>query len=380
MAGIIQEQHPDRCRLFMQWKQMDWPIMVDSLNLLEVTAVPITLLIDEQGVIRYSNPRAEDLKTFIETTYAHPSGDIASITKEPNISELKPLDLTTAPIANLKTYADALFLWGSIVQLTEAIEVYQHIKSRFPHDAVNSFRLGVALRKRYEQDSGLETDFSDAISEWGQALDQDPNQYIWRRRIQQYGPRLDKPYSFYDWVTQARTDIKTRGETPLPLSVEPGGAEFARPDKNFSTDEKTQEEPDPLGRILRDTGKFVTVQQTLVPSTQKGDRVIRAHLIFTPNEETKAHWNNEVDNLSVWLNKPIGWEAQKQFYSFPNPPEAIDNQSRRIEFEIRQIPGSQLDESQKDLTGYALYFVCEDVDGTCLYRRQDFSVSLSGFN
>ena len=51
MVGIIQEQHPDRCRLFMQWKEMDWPIMVDALNLLEVKAVPLTFLIDEHGMI-----------------------------------------------------------------------------------------------------------------------------------------------------------------------------------------------------------------------------------------------------------------------------------------------------------------------------------------
>ena len=36
MVGIIQEQHPDRARLFMQWKRMGWPILVDSYNLLGV--------------------------------------------------------------------------------------------------------------------------------------------------------------------------------------------------------------------------------------------------------------------------------------------------------------------------------------------------------
>ena len=50
--GIIQEQHPERARLFMQWKQMDWPVLVDALDLLQVSVVPITLLIDEHGVIR----------------------------------------------------------------------------------------------------------------------------------------------------------------------------------------------------------------------------------------------------------------------------------------------------------------------------------------
>ena len=41
MVGIIQEQHPDRCRLFLQWKEMDFPILVDSLNRIGVSAVPL---------------------------------------------------------------------------------------------------------------------------------------------------------------------------------------------------------------------------------------------------------------------------------------------------------------------------------------------------
>ena len=65
MVGIIQEQHPDRCRLFMQWKEMEWPILVDSLNLLEVTAVPITMLIDETGIIQAVRPDESDLKRFL---------------------------------------------------------------------------------------------------------------------------------------------------------------------------------------------------------------------------------------------------------------------------------------------------------------------------
>ena len=43
--------------------------------------------------------------------------------------------------------------------------------------------------------------------------------------MQQYGPRLDKPYPFYDWVETAREEIRARGETPSPLRVEPAGAE-----------------------------------------------------------------------------------------------------------------------------------------------------------
>ena len=64
-VGIIQEQHPDRARLFMQWKGMDWPILVDSLDLLDVSVVPITVLIDEAGIVRKVGARASDLEAFL---------------------------------------------------------------------------------------------------------------------------------------------------------------------------------------------------------------------------------------------------------------------------------------------------------------------------
>ena len=65
-VGIIQEQHPDRARLFMQWKDMGWPILIDSLDLLETTVVPMTLLIDEYGVIRQIQPPRDDLQGLRE--------------------------------------------------------------------------------------------------------------------------------------------------------------------------------------------------------------------------------------------------------------------------------------------------------------------------
>ena len=41
LLGVIQEQHPERCRLFAQWHQIDWPILHDPVNLLGNEAVPI---------------------------------------------------------------------------------------------------------------------------------------------------------------------------------------------------------------------------------------------------------------------------------------------------------------------------------------------------
>ena len=57
----------------------------------------------------------------------------------------------------------------------------------------------------------------------------DPSNYIWRRRLQQYGPRLDKPYPFYDWIETARRELKARGIEPHPLRARLTGAEIAQP-------------------------------------------------------------------------------------------------------------------------------------------------------
>ena len=73
VVGIIQEQHPDRCRLFMQWRQMNWPIMVDALNLLGVTVVPRTLFLDEYGIVRAIQPRPEEMEDFLEARYEAPA-------------------------------------------------------------------------------------------------------------------------------------------------------------------------------------------------------------------------------------------------------------------------------------------------------------------
>ena len=63
------EQHPDRTRLFMQWKQMDWPVLMDPYNLLGVTKVPSILFIDESGIIRQIRPPREELEGFLDQTY-----------------------------------------------------------------------------------------------------------------------------------------------------------------------------------------------------------------------------------------------------------------------------------------------------------------------
>ncbi len=379
MVGIIQEQHPDRCRLFMQWKQMDWPILVDSLNLLEVTAVPITLAIDEHGIIRHKGLRLQDAETieevFLNRSFDAPPGDEQLPTSakpaSPDIDSLKAAAEGGAE-QDLRRYANQLTVWGEPEQMGEAINAYQDTIAAGPDHDPDHFRLGVALRKRYDSDQRQANDFQLAVQHWKTALDLDPNQYIWRRRIQQYGPRLDKPYPFYDWVPEARAAVTARGETPVELAVEPRGAEFAKPLEHFETSESPAEEPDPGGRIHRDEGQFVYAEATVVPPVVVPGETVRVHVTMRPNQETKSHWNNEAEELAYWVAPLDGWEADRRRITYPIPPEVVSLEPRGIEFELRcpDDAGS----GTVEVPTYALYYVCEDVSGTCLYRRQDVMV------
>jgi hypothetical protein len=354
MLGIIEEQHPERTRLFMQWKQMDWPVLVDSLNLLGVSAVPMTLLIDEHGIIRAVNPKQNTFQEFLETNYPKPS----------------PAQAGTPGVTGLIA-ADRLFLQEEPERLGKIIQLYQQALAKSPEEGALHFRLGVAYRKRYDSEQRQAQDFARAVTQWRRALEIDPNQYIWRRRIQQYGPRLDKPYSFYDWVNQARREIRARGQVPIELAVEPGGAEFAQPAKQFEPPSGAASEPDPNGRIFRDQDGLIRVETVVVPNTSAAAASARVHLIFQPNPARKAHWNNEVDGLAVWVNPPAGWEVDNRLLTVKNPPQAVSQEERRLELEVRGPRGSTA-----EVPAYALYYVCEDVDGTCLYRRQDIRIHI----
>jgi tetratricopeptide (TPR) repeat protein len=377
MVGIIQEQHPDRARLFMQWKQMDWPILVDSLNLLDVRAVPITLVIDEHGIIRKTRiplkEAAEFAREFVNQTYESP-GESASPAAPP--ADLEQLRAATASgsAKAWKHFADALFLWAPPGRISEAVEAYQRAVKLEPQDERARFRLGVAYRKRYDSDWRRAADFQSAVEHWKQALDLNPNQYIWRRRIQQYGPRLEKPYPFYDWVHEARKSILARGDTPASLTVEPAGAEFARPLKRFEPARTAREEPDPKGRIHRDNGKFIRVETTAVPPSIEPGASARFHVVLRPNQQNKAHWNNEVEDLVVWLNPPDAWTLNEPYLTSANPPQPVSQEVRRVEFEAKSPEAAAA--ASVTIPGYALYYVCEDVNGTCLYRRQDISLQV----
>ncbi len=378
MVGIIQEQHPDRARLFMQWKQMGWPILVDSYDLLEAPHVPISLAIDESGVIRKVLPAMREDGTvsvdFLEETFGPVRGQPSPPTARPDVGALHARAQSEGTAEAWKAYGDAIAVWGGAGRVDQAVDAYERVVRDQPQDGMAHFRLGVAHRMRYDSDGRRDGDFQKAVDEWSSALEVDPNQYIWRRRIQQYGPRLDKPDPFYDWVVAARLEIQARGEEPAPLTVEPRGSEFASPQRDFVVSLDAPPEPDPLGRVLRDEDQFIEVEAVAVPARVGPRDVTRLHFSFRPIQRTKAHWNNEAEEMIVWLDPPEGWEVETRMYSYPLPPEVVSLETRVIEAEIRAP--EELGRRPISIPGYALYYVCEDVNGICMYRRQDLEVEV----
>ena len=100
--------------------------------------------------------------------------------------------------------------------------------------------------------------------------------------------------------------------------------------------------------------------------------VARVYFVLRPNAAVQAHWNNEVDPLLVWVTPPDGWQVDRNGLTTTPPPEAVSSETREVQLEVKVPP--EADGPRGILSAYSLYYVCEDVDGVCLYRRQDLSV------
>lgn len=353
--GILQEQHGDRARLFHQWQQMDFPLAVDAFNLLGVKVVPLHILIDGAGKIVSLRPNLAQVEALIAESEGklYPAREAIAWQHEDWLEQ-------------------ALGSQASLPQL----EKLRARTAGQPEDDRSWFRRGVLARMLYDATSDPRY-FAEAVQAWQRGLALDPNQYIWRRRLQQYGPRLDKPYPFYSWIAQARSDIQERGQTPIQLSVEPRGAELAQPirvgSELHAAEGAARKHPDPNDEITRDH-RFVSVHPVVVVDTQ-GRSSARVHLELRLDPALRAHWNNEDTPPELWLDLPEQCVGPRSLvYSPPTrePLPTSSDETRRFEFELSWHP----DQSDSEIPVTLFYAVCEGEDGTCLYRRQDFQISL----
>ncbi|MFP3883204.1 MAG: hypothetical protein ACLFRT_13925 [Actinomycetota bacterium] len=362
----------------MQWQEMAWPLLWDPFNILGFPVVPVTYLLDTSGKVLLVQPlldRVDDIIDRIADESAAPGGspDAGQVRSGPTSRAGK------APAANAdpRTWSEhsvSLAMWEGTDRIGEAVDAAARAAQR-SDDPVHWFRLGVVLRMRYDSEFRQAGDFSDAVNAWSRALDADPNQYIWRRRLQQYGPRLAKPYPFYDWVPRARQDILSRGEQPTELVVEPHGAEYAQPASDIQTESTMDKgsEPDPEARVQADNRGLIEVETVVIPSAPRPGDSVRIHLILTPAHTRDAHWNNEAGYSELWVDPPPGWKINDNHQHLPVGTGDVSDETRHLELEVA-VPDTA--ETSETINGYLLYYVCEGSAGVCVYLRQDLEISI----
>ena len=393
LIGVALEQHPERCELFARWKGFDWPILWDPFNLRAATAVPNVIAIDEHGIVRMLRPQPGQLeRDFLSRDFEAPAGTEAGgdTGREPGAA---PRQLPAVhPGSGL--LADILYASSDSardVALDAGLPALHRHAQEHPSDLAARFRLGVAHRMRFDGGGRQAGDFQAALDAWSAALAGDPNQYIWRRRIQQYGPPLDKPYPFYSWVDEAMAALELAGE-PLPgwpaaltsaERAEPEGRSSANRLAPTRNEQDTPNQtpaptspttsPDPQGLIQRDDEQWIEVSTAVAWHTAADRRVGLVHLELRP-AAGKAHWNNEAEPLRVWLDvaggNPAG-QLDSQGLGWPPVSPPVSDEVRRFEFEWRPTHAA---EGESRLTGYVLFNACDEADGTCVFLRHDFKI------
>jgi hypothetical protein len=378
VVGITQEQPADRCRLLAQWRQLGWPILHDPINIMQVTGVPIEVAIDENGIVRSLRPNLDTLdREFLDRTFA--SGETSP--REGPREAIRPDPVALRRLAERdgsyqawRGLGDALVLWAGPGGLDDAIHAYTQALQAKPDDGDAHFRLGVCYRMRSELPHAIPGDFQTAVDHWTTARSLQPNQYIWRRRIEQYGPRLTKPYPFYDWAPTADREIRARGEQPVELRVRPTGSEMAGPLPAREVGPGDIPSPDPEGRIARDTRSLVRAEVTVVPPRMKPGGAIRVYLTLRPNDPRQACWSTEGEPLRVWMDLPPGWRAQPQLFIAPKIDRPGSAQPQCVECDIATATDAN---GTSRLVATALYHVREEADGTSRLLRQDIPITVA---
>jgi hypothetical protein len=350
--------------------------------------VPLIAAVDEMGIVRTTRlDPARVVEDFLAADFeelgTRPAGE-PRVRRELLASD--PLELSTLERAD---WGMARWLWpedaaeGELDLAVEFLAAASEVEDAGPEWL---FRRGVAERLRYDRSADRASDLQASFDHWTAALRRDPAQYIWRRRIQQYGPRLDKPYPFYDWVESARQEILARGEKPQPLRVRLTATELSGAPGGSGTTLAggvRPEPPDPDGRLPRDTEELVRLDVAAAVHTGGGraQQAARAHILLRPSAEREVHWANEAGPSQVWLEPPAGWTVERPLLNVPSAEPgsgegATSTEVRALDFELVCAPGDASDNAPSLLRGYAVYFVCQGKSGECSFLRQDFVIPL----
>ena len=151
---MIQEQHAERCRLYAQWKQLDWPILQDQMTSFGLAVVPVAVLIDEYGIVQSTRFRNADIEKLVAEKREPPSerAPILDDRWATAASVKANFDWSTASAQEAVWFGDVSL---KSKQLDDALKAYEFAlkKARNSNDEdvgklvpeIN-FRIGVVMR------------------------------------------------------------------------------------------------------------------------------------------------------------------------------------------------------------------------------------------
>ena len=366
ILGVVQEQHAERAQLYKQWRQLDFKIVQDATTSLNLNVVPIPILIDEHGVVRNNRAQPEMLSEFISRDYEPVT---ESTEANAGVSVASSLERKERDVSRLIASGNELLNFSRPEQIDQTIDTFKKAVELDPGNGQAQFSLGVAYRRRFDSPNRQLDDFLQASQSWSRALATDPNQYIWRRRIEQYGPRMIKPYPFYDWVEQAISDIAKRGEKPVALVVRLTNAETAQPGREFEVDSQSALNPDPKSEITVDQDDRIQISPSVVPATVKRGESVRVHLQLSVQG---GKFNDEAGPILLWIDKQSGGVPDKRLIECRADEKTRPEHDRILDFEFRTATG---DAEKTTIEGFMLCHVCDD-DGICFYLRKNFIIDI----
>ena len=110
----------------------------------------------------------------------------------------------------------------------------------------------------------------------------------------------------------------------------------------------------------------------VTPARVRPGHRIRIRATFRLNPLGQPWWNNEGDPLSWTIRLPESLRLVEGTFLFKPPAVAESRETRVLECEVevdKNAPGGRV-----VLPSYALYGVCEERSGQCLYLRQQGEV------
>ncbi len=135
----------------------------------------------------------------------------------------------------------------------------------------------------------------------------------------------------------------------------------------------TMNNRDPQGKITPDSKGMVTIETVVTPARVQPGQRVRVRATFRLDDKARPYWNNEAgDGLAMWVDLPAVFELGEGESKYVKPTEAETRETRVLEFEL--TVSDKLPAGEVELPAYALYYVCEDKGGKCLYLRKDFNV------